>query len=137
MLGDSVILRFSKVSFEHSRKPILREADFSVREGSKVTLMGQNGAGKTTIFQLITGALKPEEGAIHIDRNLTMAISRQVIPRDQMDLTVQEFFEKAFAQKVYDIVPRIKKILDLVLVGTFVLMLSLPTIYSLCRFPVA
>jgi hypothetical protein len=30
--------------------------------------------------------------------------------------------------------PRIKKSLDLVLVGTFVLMLSLPTIYSLCRF---
>jgi len=114
MLGDKVILRFSKVSFEHGRKPILHEADFSVRESSKITLMGQNGAGKTTIFQLITGALKPEGGAIHIDRGLTMAISRQVIPRDQMDLTVQEFFEKAFARKVYDIVPRIKNILDIV-----------------------
>ncbi len=114
MLGDKVIIRFSGVSFEYGRKPILHEADFSVREGSKITLMGQNGAGKTTIFQLITGVLKPEDGAIHIDRGLTMAISRQVIPRDQMDLTVQEFFEKAFPKKVYDIAPRINKILEVV-----------------------
>jgi ATPase subunit of ABC transporter with duplicated ATPase domains len=114
MPSDKVIIRFNKVSFEYGRRSILHEADFSVREGSKITLMGQNGAGKTTIFQLITGALKPEEGAIHIDQGLTMAVSRQVIPRDQMDLTVQEFFEKAFAKKVYDIEPRIKDALTVV-----------------------
>ena len=114
MPSDKVILRFDNVSFERGRKQILHEADFSVREGSKITLMGQNGAGKTTIFQLITGALKPEEGAIHIEHDLTMALSRQVIPRDQMDLTVREFFEKAFAKKVYDIEPKIKQILEVV-----------------------
>jgi len=107
-------MRFSDVSFEYGHKPILRNADFSVREGAKITLMGQNGAGKTTIFQLITGALKPEEGAIHIDRGFTMALSRQVIPRDQINLTVREFFEKAFIKKVYDIEPRIQSILEVV-----------------------
>ncbi len=85
-----------------------------MRQGSKITLMGQNGAGKTTIFQLITKTLVPDEGNIHIDKDLTMAVSRQVIPRDQMDLTVLEFFEKAFPKKVYDIEPRIKKILEVV-----------------------
>ncbi len=114
MLSNKVIVRFDKVSFEYGRTPILREANFSLREGSKVTLMGQNGAGKTTIFKLIVGDFKPEEGAIHIERGLTMAISRQVIPRDQMDLTVQEFFAKAFSKKIYDIEPRIKNILDVV-----------------------
>ena len=115
MSNDNVIIRFDEVTFEYGQKPILKEASFSVRQGSKITLMGQNGAGKTTIFQLIMGALKPELGEIHMDHDLTMAIGRQVIPRDQLDLTVREFFEGAFpGKKVYDIEPRVKKILDVV-----------------------
>src|SRR3989338_3430965 len=55
-----------------------------------------------------------EYGAININKNLTIAVSRQVIPRDHMDLTVREFFEKCFAKKVYDIDPRIDKALEAV-----------------------
>jgi ATPase subunit of ABC transporter with duplicated ATPase domains len=112
--GD-VIIRFNKVSFDYERKPILAEADFSVREGSKITLMGQNGAGKSTMFKMITGELKIEAGAINITKGATIATARQVIPRTDMELTVQQFFEKAFpGKKVYDIEPRIDKILDVV-----------------------
>jgi ATPase subunit of ABC transporter with duplicated ATPase domains len=60
------------------------------------------------------GVHKPESGEIHISNGLTIATARQVIPRDQMDLTVREFFEKCFAKKVYDIDPRIAKVLDVV-----------------------
>ncbi len=150
MPNSEVILRFNKVSFEYGKKPILSEADFSVREGSKITLMGQNGAGKSTIFQLIMGSLKSESGAVTVTNGLTMATSRQVIPRDEMELTVKEFFEKAFTpldsqnsnfqagderhispklnkipslrggnltgftEKIYDIEPRMKKVLEVV-----------------------
>ncbi|MEK7180894.1 MAG: ATP-binding cassette domain-containing protein [Patescibacteria group bacterium] len=114
MLGGNVIIRFNKVSFEYGKKPIITQADFSVREGSKITLMGQNGAGKSTIFRLIAGDLKPEIGAISVTKGLTMATARQVIGRDEAELTVREFFEKAFPRKVYDIEPRIDKILDVV-----------------------
>ena len=113
-MTNNVILRFNKASFEYGRKPILNEAEFSVREGSKITLMGQNGAGKSTIFQLITGGLKPEAGAISITEGLTMATARQVIPRDELELTVTEFFAKAFPEKIYDLKPRIEKVLDVV-----------------------
>lgn len=113
--NNGAVIRFNKVSFNHGyNKPILDEVDFSVRRGSKITLMGQNGAGKSTIFKLITGELKPEDGAINIDPKATIAISKQVIPRDQMDLTVREFFEKCFKQKVYDIDPKIEKVLETV-----------------------
>ncbi len=110
-----VILRFNKVSFEYGhKKPILAEADFSIRRGSKITLMGQNGGGKSTIFQLVVGGLKPESGTITMSNGMTIATARQVIPRDDMALTVREFFEKAFPKKMYDIEPRINKILDVV-----------------------
>ena len=115
MARNEVILRFDNVSFEFGHhSPILHEVNFSVRDGWKVTLMGQNGAGKSTIFQLITGALNPEDGAIHIANGLSIAIARQVIPRDQMELTVREFFERSFNTKVYDIDPRIDEVLEVV-----------------------
>ncbi|MDO8469978.1 MAG: ATP-binding cassette domain-containing protein [bacterium] len=115
MQTDEVIIRFNAVSFEYGHtKPILTAATFSVRRGAKVALMGQNGAGKTTIFQLITGTLKPETGSIAVAGDLTMATARQVIPRDQLNWTVREFFEAAFSKKVYDIDPRIDRILDVV-----------------------
>ena len=51
---NRVIVRFDKVSFEFGvNKPILEEVSFSVRENTKLALMGQNGAGKSTIFGLI------------------------------------------------------------------------------------
>lgn len=115
MARNEVILRFDKVSFEFGHhSPILQEVDFSLREGTKVTLMGQNGAGKSTIFQLITGVLTPESGGIHIADNLSIAIARQVIPRDQMQFTVREFFEKCFNEKIYNIDPRIDEVLEIV-----------------------
>ncbi len=115
MAQGDVILRFNKVSFEFGHnKPILKEAEFSVRREAKITLMGQNGAGKSTIFQLITGELKPELGSITVTGGLTIATAKQVIPRDQLTLTVREFFEKAFTKKIYDIEPRINEVLEVV-----------------------
>ncbi len=112
---DDVILRFSNVSFSFGvNKPILSEANFSLRRGSKFALMGQNGAGKSTIFNLITNTLNKEEGNIAINNNLSIALSRQVIPRDELDLTLKEFFERVFPQKVYDIDPKIAEVLEIV-----------------------
>ncbi len=115
IMSNEVIVRFEDVSFEHSvNKPILDEVSFTVRRGSKITLMGQNGAGKSTLFGLITKTISPEDGDIHLSSNLSIAVSRQVIPRDQLELTVREFFEKSFTEKVYDIDPKIDNILKTV-----------------------
>ena len=114
-MANDVVLRFDSVSFEYSAvAPILEEVDFSVRRGSKITIMGQNGAGKSTIFSLITGSHIPTEGAVHVTRGQTIALSRQVIPRADLDLTVRDFFQKCFKEKVYDIDPRIDTVLEVV-----------------------
>lgn len=119
MAKDEIIARFEDVSFEYNaNKPILKEVNFAIRRGLKITLMGQNGAGKSTLFGLLTGALQPEEGTVNIVRGVRVAISRQVIPRDQLNLTVREFFLKCFDKPVYDIDPKIDEVLEVVhLVG--------------------
>jgi ATPase subunit of ABC transporter with duplicated ATPase domains len=114
MTPNDVVIRFNKVSFEYGQKPILNEADFSVRRGSKITLMGQNGAGKSTVFRLITGDLKAESGAVNVNENLSIAAARQVVSQDQLKFTVREFFEKAFTEKIYNIEPRIEEVLEVV-----------------------
>ncbi|MEI6553625.1 MAG: ATP-binding cassette domain-containing protein, partial [bacterium] len=79
MAQNEIIIRFDDVSFDYGyNKPILEEACFSVAKGSKITFMGQNGAGKSTIFKLITGEFKPESGNVNIGHGLTIAIAKQV-----------------------------------------------------------
>ncbi len=112
--GD-VLLRFDNVSFTYDhKKPILTETEFSVRENAKLTIMGQNGAGKSTIFKLITGEFKPTEGKIHFKKGATIGIAKQVITPADLEKTVQEFFEGAFNEKKYDIQKHITRVLAIV-----------------------
>lgn len=96
-MSSQTVLRFNEVTFEYQpKKPILDEASFSARDGAKITLMGQNGAGKSTLFKLITGELKPKSGEIHIDKDATIGIAKQTIEQNEKNLTVEEYFKKAY-----------------------------------------
>ncbi|MBT9171530.1 MAG: putative ABC transporter ATP-binding protein YbiT [Actinobacteria bacterium] len=110
----NVILRFDNVSFNYGIKPIFNEVSFGVREGAKITVMGQNGAGKSTLFDLIMSVHKPEEGDIHIQKGLTISQAMQVMPREKLNFSVRDFFQGAFAEKVYNIDPRIKEVLEII-----------------------
>ncbi len=115
MSKDETIVRFEGVSFEYGHnKPILDTVDFSIRRGAKITLMGQNGAGKTSLFTLVNREAKPESGKIVVLPGLTISTSRQVIPRADLELSVREFFEKCFTTKVYDVDPKIDEVLETV-----------------------
>jgi len=115
MAREESVIRFEKVSFGYGHnKPILEEVDFPVRRGMKMAVMGQNGAGKSTLFALMTGELKPDSGEIHASHEMKVATAPQVLPRDQAELTVREFFLKCFSEPVYDIDPRIDDVLEVV-----------------------
>ena len=48
-------------------KQVLHGISFEVQSGRALGLLGRNGAGKTTIFNLLTGVYKPDEGIINLD----------------------------------------------------------------------
>lgn len=113
--GGEAVLRFEDVTFLYGEnKTILHEASFVVRKGTKLTLMGPNGAGKSTLFSLITGDAKPEEGRVIIGQGLRIAIAKQFIPHTQWGITVREFLELPFTEKIYDIDKRAKGVFETV-----------------------
>ncbi|MFA6027583.1 MAG: ATP-binding cassette domain-containing protein [Patescibacteria group bacterium] len=114
-MSDEVIIRFSEVNFEYQeQRPVLQEASFSVRRGAKITLMGQNGAGKSTIFALIRGEIKPESGQVSINPGVTIGTALQIIKRDDLPLNIEEYFAKAFKEVPGNLKSRISKALKAV-----------------------
>jgi len=114
-MAEEVILRFDEVSFEYlPKKPVLHEASFSLRRGAKVTLMGQNGAGKSTIFSLIKGEETPKSGKVSLTNNPSIGTARQTMEREHLSLTVEEYFISAFHERPANIRSRISKVLEAV-----------------------
>ena len=115
MSNQNTIIKFEKVSFSFSYdKEILNEISFSVRKGMKVALMGQNGAGKSTLLKLLTKKLIPNSGKISVDKNLVVATAYQVIPKDQMSLSVLEYFKKYCPLADHEVKRKISQVLKAV-----------------------
>lgn len=111
MAQDNVVIRFDNVSFEYNdTKIILDEANFSVRKNSIVTIIGQNGAGKSTIFKLLLGKLKPTGGKINLETGTRIGIAEQMVPPEKADMTILEYFKATIPEKEYGIEGDIKKI---------------------------
>lgn len=76
--------------------------------------MGQNGAGKSTIFKMITGELKPSDGRILITAGKHIAIAKQVMPKEDKELTISEYFRKYSRSDSHNIDRDIREVLDAV-----------------------
>ena len=64
---DNSILKLEKISLKFGRKIILDNLNLSLSKGQILGLLGPNGVGKSTIFNLITGLLGPDYGSIKIE----------------------------------------------------------------------
>ena len=62
--SDSYALSFEDVSFCHGDALVLKNVNFSIKQGSWVKITGPNGQGKSTLLQLISGFYKPSSGCI-------------------------------------------------------------------------
>ena len=61
------VIKLDKISLSFGKRKILDNVNFSVNESQILGLLGPNGVGKSTIFNLITGLIKPQYGSIIID----------------------------------------------------------------------
>ena len=66
--NNKEIIKVDKVSLSFQRRQILDGISFKLNQGEILGLLGPNGVGKSTIFNLITGLLKPDFGSIIIGK---------------------------------------------------------------------
>ncbi|MDP2762375.1 MAG: ABC transporter ATP-binding protein [Sideroxyarcus sp.] len=60
------LVEIRDVNFAYDNRPILKGINMSFGKGKVIAIMGGSGCGKTTLFRLIGGALKPSRGEVSI-----------------------------------------------------------------------
>lgn len=106
------ILNISGLYKSFGEKQVLKGINLNIQEGEVVTLTGGNGTGKTTIFNIITGFVRPDEGTIlyrgeNITRKAPYRINQIGIARTFQDLriitqmTVRENILLALEKKMF------------------------------------
>ena len=63
------LLRLEKISLYFGKRKILEDLNLNLNQGEILGLLGPNGVGKSTIFNIIIGLLKPNYGSIFINNN--------------------------------------------------------------------
>ncbi|MEE9376309.1 MAG: ABC transporter ATP-binding protein [Rhizobiaceae bacterium] len=65
-MSSSVVLRSNGISMAFGEFKVLSDISLDFTEGEIVGILGPNGAGKTTYMNLLTGALRPTGGSVHL-----------------------------------------------------------------------
>ena len=68
--NEKAILKLKKISLKYGRKTILDNLDLQLNNGQILGLLGPNGVGKSTIFNLICGLVSPNFGSIIINNEI-------------------------------------------------------------------
>jgi len=61
------LLRVENLSKNFDRLPVLKDVSFSVEQGEVLGLVGRQGAGRSTLFDVVSGAVPPSSGTIRFD----------------------------------------------------------------------
>ena len=82
---------------QYGTKIILKEANFSLLEGQRVALLGQNGQGKSTLMKIITGEVEIDSGIKSIDKKLRIEMLAQQ-PKFKANLSVRDAIEEQLVE---------------------------------------
>src|SRR5438552_10868281 len=71
------MISFSRISKQYGRQVLFVDASFQLNPSEKVGLVGANGSGKTTVFRMIVGEEKADDGEVSVPKKLTIGYFRQ------------------------------------------------------------
>mgnify|MGYP000861901966 CR=1 FL=1 len=83
------MIALEQVTLRRGSKVLLENADLRIQAGEKIALIGRNGAGKSSLFALLTGALHEDSGRFALPAAWQMAQVAQNLP--ETDASATEF----------------------------------------------
>ena len=72
-----IALSVSDISLSFGTDVILKDVSFAVNDGDRVGVIGVNGAGKTSLFKIISGEYTPDTGAVYLQKGHTVGMLEQ------------------------------------------------------------
>ena len=91
-----MILSAAHITKSFGTTEILRDVTFHLEAREKAALVGINGAGKTTIFQILRGAYEPDDGSLFVQKDLRIGYLPQHVEMDSSEQVEDELL-KVFA----------------------------------------
>ena len=74
------LITFNQVDYSVGGPLLLEKVQLSIENNERIALIGRNGAGKSTLLKLISGELRPDDGAIRIQSGVRIAMLEQEVP---------------------------------------------------------
>ena len=90
------LVTLANLRFGHGTRLLLDGVSGSIHQGERVGLVGRNGCGKSTLFKLICGVLKPDDGEVQIARTVRIGYLEQD-PKLPQEKTLRGAAAEAFA----------------------------------------
>jgi ATP-binding cassette, subfamily B, bacterial len=94
-------IAFDRVTFGYGGAPVLRDLSFTIEPGQTVAIVGETGAGKSTIAKLVNRTYDPTSGVIRIDgidiRDFRLDSLRSQISTIEQDITL---FSRSVAENI-------------------------------------
>lgn len=100
---DSIVLQVDHLSKSYGAHKVLKEVSFHVRQGEIFGLLGQNGAGKTTILEIIEGLRAADDGCIFVLGHQLPEQMNAVRARLGVSLQTADFWGQMRVREVVDL----------------------------------
>lgn len=110
------LIEMKDIEVYHGSNHVLKGISLEINKGEKVALVGSNGSGKTTIFNVLAGNVVQDKGDLFIEKNTRFGFVEQ-IPDVSIDMTAIDVVNLAF-DKVLEIKEKMSKIEELMVSGT-------------------
>ncbi|MCW8924211.1 MAG: ATP-binding cassette domain-containing protein [Gammaproteobacteria bacterium] len=76
------IIRLRNINVSFGGPAILEQVNLAIEAGERVSLLGRNGTGKSSLLKVISGLIKPDHGEIDINKSVKIAWLEQEVPYD-------------------------------------------------------
>ena len=88
------MINLSNVSINFGTQDVLKSVNIQINSQEKIGIVGPNGQGKSTLFNLITNEIEPGEGTVTVPKNIKSSYMHQNVELSYTDESVLEYTQQ-------------------------------------------
>ncbi len=104
-------LQLESITKYYGDKLILDKINLSASDGDKIGIIGSNGAGKSTILNIISSAISADEGKIHLGKNSSIGYQKQI--EKNLNLTIFDYCLETY-NDIFELENKIKDLNNMI-----------------------